>query len=122
MPFKKSRLVYNSLLEKYKNNVSSIIDAEEFKDETLRFKFVFKILRRYKNSGQLNVRLLLNHLIILHNVFEDLATTILIEGIDEDLQEYLFASLAVLSRLPSEHSNNIDIETYQLIQREIERA
>lgn len=44
-------------------------DAEEFYDDLNRFKYLKRLLGRYKQSGDLQERLILNHLIVLHNVF-----------------------------------------------------
>ena len=41
----------------------------EFHDDMKRFKYVKRLLRKYKDSGILKERLLLNHVIILNNLF-----------------------------------------------------
>jgi len=42
---------------------------DEFNEDIKRIKYIKKLLTRYENSGELNERLVLNHLIILNNVF-----------------------------------------------------
>ena len=42
---------------------------KEFHDDMKRFKYVKRLLRKYKDSGILKERLLLNHVIILNNLF-----------------------------------------------------
>lgn len=42
---------------------------EEFFDDLRRFKYIKKLLTRYEETGELKERLILNHLIILSNVF-----------------------------------------------------
>ena len=42
---------------------------EEFNDDLLRFKYLKRLFRRYINDGDLQERLILNHIIILYNVF-----------------------------------------------------
>jgi len=42
---------------------------EEFNDDILRFKYLKRLFRRYINDGDLQERLILNHIIILYNVF-----------------------------------------------------
>ena len=44
---------------------------KEFEDDLKRFKYIKRLLRKYYDTGILE-RLLLNHLIVLHNVFEQL--------------------------------------------------
>ena len=42
---------------------------KEFEDDLKRFKYIKRLLRKYHDTGILKERLLLNHLIVLHNVF-----------------------------------------------------
>ena len=45
------------------------IDAEEFHEDLKRFKYVKRLLNRYLDNGKLTERLIINHLVILFNVF-----------------------------------------------------
>jgi len=45
------------------------IDAEEFKEDLRRFKYIKRLLNRYEETGKLSERLILNHLIVVFNVF-----------------------------------------------------
>jgi hypothetical protein len=42
---------------------------EEFYDDLNRFKYMKRLLKRYLDKGDLQERLVLNHLIVLYNVF-----------------------------------------------------
>ena len=42
---------------------------KEFHDDMKRFKYIKRLLKKYKVSGVLKERLLLNHIIILRNLF-----------------------------------------------------
>ena len=42
---------------------------EEFNDDLLRFKYLKRLFKRYTKDGDLQERLILNHLIVLYNVF-----------------------------------------------------
>tara|TARA_Y100001937_G_scaffold126856_1_gene197263 strand:+ start:1042 stop:1401 length:360 start_codon:yes stop_codon:yes gene_type:complete len=44
-------------------------DIEEFNEDLKRFKYVKRLLNRYLDEGNLSERLILNHLIIIFNVF-----------------------------------------------------
>lgn len=44
-------------------------DHEEFIEDLKRFKYVKRLVNRYLEHGYLADRLILNHLIIIHNVF-----------------------------------------------------
>lgn len=45
------------------------VDTDEFYDDLNRFKYLKRLLGRYEQSGDLQERLILNHLIVLHNIF-----------------------------------------------------
>jgi hypothetical protein len=45
------------------------IDAEEFYDDLNRFKYIKRLVNRYKNGGDLGERLILNHITVIMNVF-----------------------------------------------------
>lgn len=45
------------------------IDGEEFFDDLKRFKYVKRLINRYYQNGDLAERLILNHLIVIFNVF-----------------------------------------------------
>ena len=45
------------------------IDSDQFFEDLKRFKYVKRLLNRYKDTGELSERLLLNHLIVIFNVF-----------------------------------------------------
>tara|TARA_R110002096_G_scaffold413835_1_gene614766 strand:- start:332 stop:700 length:369 start_codon:yes stop_codon:yes gene_type:complete len=44
-------------------------DIEEFREDLTRFKYLKRLLRRYEQYGDLQERLILNHIIVLYNVF-----------------------------------------------------
>jgi len=50
-------------------NNPECMDVEEFKDDLKRFKYLKRLLRRYADHGDLQERLILNHLIVIYNVF-----------------------------------------------------
>jgi hypothetical protein len=45
------------------------IDAEEFYEDLKRFKYIKRLLNRYEETGKLSERLILNHMIVVFNVF-----------------------------------------------------
>lgn len=56
----------------YDNKSSSTV---EFYDDLSRFKYLKRLFSRYIETGDLKERLILNHLIVLYNVFGVPATT-----------------------------------------------
>ncbi len=78
---------------------SQCYDAEEFYDDLKRFKYLKRLFGKYEESGELRERLILNHLIILYNVFGDMATIMLFYKL-EGYYSYLLPFLVLLHRLP----------------------
>jgi len=57
-------------------------------------------LKRYKNTGELKIHLILNHLIVLFNVFDDATVPLLFYNLEEELWPSLKSFLIFLNRLP----------------------
>ena len=76
------------------------VTQEDFYEDMKRFKWIKRLLNKYKNSGDLNVHLLLNHFIILYNVFGEATTALLFFKIDKDLWCVLKTFIVYLERIP----------------------
>ena len=50
-------------------------DSDEFEDDLKRIRYLKRLFRKYKQTGELKDRLILNHLVVLYNVFVPDATT-----------------------------------------------
>ena len=74
-------------------------NTEEFLDDLKRFKYLKRLFVKYKETGELKERLILNHIIILYNIFGDHATPMLFLKL-KGFEEYLKPFLILLSRLP----------------------
>ena len=73
---------------------------EEFYSDIVRIKYLKKLFTRYEKTGKLKERLILNHIIILNNVFTpEHATRILVFKMEEHLP-YLKPFLELLGTLP----------------------
>jgi hypothetical protein len=59
---------------KYYDN-TNCMDQIEFEEDLNRIKYIKRLFRKYKAGGELRERLILNHLIILYNVFYHKACT-----------------------------------------------
>lgn len=76
-------------------------DTESFMSEYKRLKSVKKILCKYDRCGEVNERLLLNHIIILYNLFDDFATYMLFKYIEVEHWKYIATILIYLNRVPN---------------------
>ena len=54
---------------KYYSN-PACLTVDDFKEDLARFKYINRLLRKYDETGEIQLRLLLNHIIIIFNVFE----------------------------------------------------
>lgn len=82
-------------------NNPQAIDVIEFKEDLNRFKYIKRLLRRYSKNGDLQERLILNHLIIVYNVFGiDAANRMMWFRIDEVDWKVLKTFLVFLHYLP----------------------
>lgn len=50
-------------------------ETEEFDDDLKRIRYLKRLFRKYKQTGELKDRLILNHLVVLYNVFLPEAAT-----------------------------------------------
>ncbi len=75
--------------------------VEEFNEDINRVKYIKRLLGRFDKKGILKERLILNHIIILGNVFGPKATCrILFYKIEPKLHPYLKSFLLFLNYLP----------------------
>ena len=59
------------------------ISVEDYQTDMKRFKYIKRLLNQYNSSTDLNIRLLLNHIIMVYNLFDNqIATRILFFKID----------------------------------------
>jgi len=122
----KDRLCTNNFvmyaMKMYSNPLCTGI--EEFKEDILRVKYIKRLLLKYKKNNDLKERLILNHIIILQNVFgAEGCTRILFYKIPKELHSYLKAFLEYLQYLPYEipevelNTINADHRILKLLQR-----
>lgn len=76
------------------------LTKEDFDRDLNYFKYIKRLLKKYKSSGELKSHLLLNHLIFIYNIFGNAATSMLFYKIEDDLWPYLKSFLIFLNRLP----------------------
>jgi len=74
----------------------------EFEEDIKRFLYLKKLLSRYKNTNELRERLILNHIIVLYNIFGEHATRMLFFKIDKAYWNTLITFLVYLDRMPDE--------------------
>jgi len=76
------------------------VTREDFEKDLNHFKYVKRLLKKYRNTGQLKVHLILNHFIILYNVFGEATTPMLFHKIEMDLWPVMKSFIIFLGKLP----------------------
>ena len=100
-------MIFNELNEdnfqlfaiKYYENPQAVT-KEDFDKDLNHFKYIKRLLKRYKRDGELKSHLLLNHFIILYNIFGEAATPMLFYKIEEDLWPVMKTFVMFLGKLP----------------------
>jgi hypothetical protein len=97
------------------------VTREDFEDDLKRIKYIKRLLKRYKNTGELKTHLILNHLTVLFNVFNDATVPLLFYNLEKDLLPPIKSFLIFLNRLPEypkTEINNIeeDLECLKQLQ------
>tara|TARA_R110000868_G_scaffold331980_1_gene592949 strand:- start:2312 stop:2704 length:393 start_codon:yes stop_codon:yes gene_type:complete len=90
------------------------VTKEDFDKDLNHFKYIKRLLKRYKNTGELKTHLLLNHFIILYNIFGEAATPMLFFKIEKNLWSSMKSFVIFLNKLPeypksSLHDIQVDI-------------
>jgi len=78
------------------------LGMKDLEDDLKRFKYVKRLLSRYKKTGEVSERLVLNHLVVIYNVFGDAATDMLFYKLDPEYWSDLKTYLVYLHRMPLE--------------------
>ena len=74
-------------------------DMSEFEEDMKRFQYLRKLFSRYKQDNDLKERLILNHLIVIYNVFGVDATNMLFLKLHE-FHSYLKPFVEYLNYMP----------------------
>ena len=74
---------------------------EEFNEDLNKIKYVKRLFNRFLDTGELRTNLILNHLIVIYNVFEnEAATRMLFFRVEKKFYSILKPFLIFLNRLP----------------------
>lgn len=73
---------------------------EEFQEDLLRFKYLKKLFYSYRHKENLKERLILNHIIVLYNIFEAKACTKMLILKLDGYHDCLFPFLIAMNYLP----------------------
>ena len=119
-------MIFNELNEdnfllfaiKYYENPQAVT-REDFDKDLNHFKYIKRLLKRYKSTGQLKTHLLLNHFTILYNIFGEATTPMLFFKIEKNLWSAMKSFIIFLGRLPEYpkcYIHDIQVDLYCLSQ------
>ena len=92
-------------------NNPECLDIEEFKEDLARFKYLKRLLRRYELTEDLQIRLILNHIIVLYNVFGiEAANRMIWYKIEPEHWTYIKPFLVFLNYLPIDEKVEIPLD------------
>ena len=88
---------------------------KEFHDDMKRFKYIKRLFKKYSLSGQLKERLLLNHIIILRNLFgTEACVTLLLFKTQNEYLSVLKSFLIFLNMIREDELTDIESDSYVL--------
>lgn len=91
------------------------VTEDDFHKDLSHFKYIKRLLKRYKNTGVLKTHLLINHFIILYNIFGDATTPMLFYKIESNLWSTMKTFIVFLNRLPEYpkcYIHDIELDQY----------
>ena len=95
-------------IQNYNNPLS--VTYQDFEEDLKRFKYIKRLLKRYETTGELKTHLILNHVIVLYNVFDDAATPLLFYRVEATYWSTIKAFMLFLNRLPPSLTEDADEE------------
>lgn len=98
------------------------VTKEDFDKDLNYFKYIKRLLKRYKSTGELKTHLLLNHFIVLYNIFGEATTPMLFFKIEKDLWSVMKTFVIFLGKLPEYpkcyiHDIPVDIDCLAELQK-----
>ena len=81
----------------------------EFHDDMKRFKYIKRLLRKYNESGELKERLILNHMIVVYNLFgAEAGSTLLLFKIEPELWSVLKTFMVFLNMILEDEMEEVE--------------
>ena len=98
------------------------VTKEDFDKDLNHFKYIKRLLKRYKNTGELKIPLLINHFIVLYNIFGEAATPMLFFKIEKELWSTMKTFMLFLNKIPEYpkcylHDIPVDLECLKELQK-----
>jgi hypothetical protein len=76
------------------------VTKDDFNRDLNHFKYVKRLLKRYKKTGEIRTHLLINHFTVLYNVFGEATTPMLFFKIESEMWSQLKTFMVFLNKIP----------------------
>jgi hypothetical protein len=98
------------------------VTKDDFQKDLNHFKYIKRLLKRYKKTGDLKTHLLINHFIVLYNIFGEATTPMLFFKLENDMWSQVKTFIVFLNRLPQFpktyiHDIPVDINCLEQLQK-----
>ena len=102
------------------------VTKEDFDRDLNHFKYIKRLLKRYRNTGELKSHLLINHFIILYNTFGDATTPMLFYKIERELWSVMKTFVLFLNKLPDTprcyiHDVQVDLDLHDRTKQPLQK-
>ena len=87
---------------------------DDFYEDLKRFKYIKRLFKRYVKTGVLKTHLLLNHIIVVYNIFGDAGTPLLFFKLESEYWSPLKPFMVYLTRVDDQDLTPIDIDEHCL--------
>ena len=88
-------------------------DVEEFKEDLNRFRYLKRLLSRYEADSDLQERLIINHIIVIYNVFGiNAANRMIWFKLQEEHWTYIKPFLVFLNYLPIDEKVRVALDPF----------
>ena len=99
------------------------VTKDDFNRDLNHFKYIKRLLKRYKKTGEIRTHLLINHFIVLYNVFGEAATPMLFFKLESEMWPQLKTFILFLNKLPEYPKSQIhDIQVDLNCLRELQKV
>ena len=98
------------------------VTESDFEKDLNHFKYIKRLLKRYRNTGELKTHLIINNFIVLYNIFGEATTPMLFYKIEKDLWPVMKTFVLFLNKLPDYprcfiHDVEVDIPCLEELQK-----
>jgi hypothetical protein len=88
-------------------------DLEEFYDDLQRFKYLKRLLKRYHQNDDLQERLILNHLVVIYNLFGiKAANRMIFYKMELEYWSAIKTFLVFLNYVPEDYKVEVPLDQY----------